>query len=178
LLDVNGNLLMHRLAHRNFPEAVPPHESLVVTHSVMVGSPGSRRVALRWYELRGPGAAPAVFQQGTYSPDATHRWMGSIAMDKVGNIALAYSVSSSSIYPGIRYAGRVPADPLGVLEAEMVLSSGCGSQTGGGRWDDYTSFSLDPADDCTMWYTNEYMAATGPLNWVTRLFSLRFSGCR
>lgn len=177
-LDVNGNCLMHRLAYRNFPHASPPHESLVVTHSVMTGPASARRVGLRWYELRNPGTTPTLFQQGTYSPDATHRWMGSIAMDKMGNIAIGYSASSSTTPPSIRYTGRVPTDPRGTLESEVTIFGGNGSQTGGRRWGDYTSMSLDPTDDCTMWYTDEYMAATGSLNWATHLFSFKFPSCQ
>src|ERR1035437_2171107 len=91
---------MYRLAYRNFGD----HEALVVNHSV--GSPSG----VRWYELRSPGGTPSIFQQGTYAPDSTYRWMGSIAMDHSGNIALGYSVSSSSINPGMRFTGRVPTD--------------------------------------------------------------------
>ena len=177
LLDVNGSDLMNRLAYRNFPQANPAHESLVVTHSVLAGTGANSRTGVRWYELRSPGTTPTVFQQGTYSPDTTDRWMGSIAMDKMGDMAIGYSVSSSSIYPAIRYTGRVSTDPINVMETEAVIFSGIGSQTDGGRWGDYTSMSVDPADDCTMWYAGEYMAATGPLNWATRLFSFKFSSC-
>ena len=177
LLDANGSDLMHRLAYRNFAHANPPYESLVVTHSVLVGSGSNRTLGLRWYQLRKPATTPAVFQQGTYSPDTSYRWMGSIAQDRMGNFALGYSVSSSTMYPAIRYTGRVPSDPINTLEAEVTLFSGSGAQTGGGRWGDYTSVSVDPVDDCTMWYTNEYMAGTGALNWATRLFSFKFPSC-
>ena len=177
LLDANGSDLMHRLAYRNFANAKTPYEALVVTHSVVVGSGSSKTLGLRWYQLRSPATTPVVFQQGTYSPDTTYRWMGSIAQDRMGNFALGYSVSSATMYPGIRYTGRVPSDPVNTLEAEVSLFSGSGSQTGGGRWGDYTSVSVDPTDDCTMWYTNEYMAGTGALNWATRLFSFKFPSC-
>jgi hypothetical protein len=179
ILTAIGNCLMHRLAYRYFPNAPTPYECLLATHSVMAGSSSSRRVAVRWYELHDPGSSsPTVFQQGTYSPDANDRWMGSIAMDKHGNIAIGYSVSSATMYPEIRYTGRMHNDPPGTLSAEVTIFGGSGSQIGTNRWGDFTSMSLDPADDCTMWYTNEYMPATQLLDWATRIFSFRFSGCQ
>ncbi|MFN7994171.1 MAG: hypothetical protein U0Q18_11240 [Bryobacteraceae bacterium] len=178
LLDVNGNLLMPRVAYRNFPRANPPHESLLAAHAVTVTANGAARVGLRWYELRQPGSSPVVFQQGTYSPDGSSRWMGSIAMDKAGNIALGYSVSSSSVYPSIRYTGRAPADSLGKMQAEATMVSGAGSQTTSDRWGDYSSMSVDPVDDCTMWYTNQYVPSTGGYAWATRLFAFRFPSCK
>ena len=178
LLDVNGSDVMPRLAYRNFPGANPAHESLLVTHSVRAGTGSSSRTAFRWYELRNPSTTVTVYQQGTYSPDTTHRWMSSIAMDKMGDIAIGYSVSSASVYPGIRYAGRVSGDPLNRLETEVTIYNGSGSQSSGARWGDYPSMSLDPTDDCTMWYTGEYMAASGALDWATRLFSFRFAACQ
>jgi hypothetical protein len=177
LLDVNGSDMMHRLAYRNFATASPPHESLVVTQSVIAGTGTSARTAVRWYELRSPGATPTVYQQGTYSPNNTNRWMGSIAMDMVGNMAIGYSVGSATVFPTIRYTGRLATDPLNTMETEATIFAGTGSQTVGGRWGDYTSMSVDPSDDCTMWYTGEYMGATGQLNWATRLFSFKFPSC-
>ena len=67
---------------------------------------------------------PVVYQQGTYAPDSTYRWMGSIAMDGGGDIALGYSASSTSLNPSVRYTGRVPGDALGTLAAETVLKAG------------------------------------------------------
>ena len=175
-LDSLGDRLMYRLAYRNFSGS---HESLVVTHSVRVsGSKRSQVDGVRWYELRSPNATPTVFQQGTYSPDSNSRWMGSIAMDKLGDIALGYSVSSGSIHPAIRYTGRVPTDALGTMESENTIIQGNGSQlTGLTRWGDYSSMAIDPSDDCTFWYTNEYLQANGTFNWSTRIASFKFTGC-
>jgi len=175
-LDSLGDRLMYRLAYRNFSGS---HESLVVTHSVRVsGSKHSQVDGVRWYELRSPNATPTVFQQGTYSPDSNSRWMGSIAMDKLGDIALGYSVSSGAIHPAIRYTGRVPADALGTMESENTIIQGNGSQTTGlNRWGDYSSMAIDPSDDCTFWYTNEYIQANGTFNWSTRIASFKFTGC-
>ena len=175
-LDSLGDRLMYRLAYRNFGAT----ESLVVNHSVQVsGNKHSSVIGIRWYEIRSPGApAPTVFQQGTYSPDLTNRWMGSIAMDKVGNIAMGYSVSSSSVFPSIRYTGRVPTDPLGTMQAENSIIAGGGSQLANlSRWGDYSALAVDPVDDCTFFYTTEYLKSSGTFNWSTQIASFKFPTC-
>ncbi|MBA3945590.1 MAG: hypothetical protein H0X37_13615 [Herpetosiphonaceae bacterium] len=168
-LESLGDRLMYRLAYRNFGD----HEALVLNHSIQSG----RSVGVRWYEVRSP-SAPVVFQQGTYAPNGAHRWMGSIAMDKVGDIAVGYSVSSRLTYPSIRYTGRVPTDALGTLEGEATIKAGSGSQNGGlARWGDYSAMTVDPVDDCTFWYTNEYLKTTGSFNWSTEIASFKFPSC-
>jgi hypothetical protein len=176
-LDSLADRLMYRLAYRNFGD----HESLVVNQSVTANS----SVGVRWYELRDPNGTPTVFQQGTYAPDATYRWMGSIAQDKNGDIALGYSGSSTTSYPYIAYATRTPSDPAGTLSAETIVKSGTGSQScpnilycrSLSRWGDYSAMSVDPVDDCTFWYTNEYEKATGAFNWSTWISSFQIPGC-
>ncbi len=169
-LDSLADRLMFRLAYRNFSD----HEALVVNHSVTAGS----SVGVRWYEIRNPNGTPDLFQQGTFAPDATYRWMGSIGMDQAGDIAVGYSASSSSIHPAIRYTGRVPSDPSGALETENSIIEGTGSQTGGlSRWGDYSGISIDPVDDCTFYYTTEYLKANGSFNWSTRIASFKFTNC-
>ncbi len=173
-LDSLGDRLMYRLAYRNFGD----HESLVANHSVNIGSKRSSKVGVRWYEVRNPGTTPVVYQQGTFSPDSNFRWMGSIAMDKAGDIALGYSVSSSTIHPKIAYTGHVPTDSLGTMEPEATVINGGGSQTNGlNRWGDYSAMSIDPVDDCTFYYTNEYIPSNGSFNWRTRVVAFRFPGC-
>ena len=179
-LDSLGDRLMYRLTYRNF---AGNHESLVVNHSVTVGTTKRNPfTGVRWYELRrtpsGSGGF-SVFQQGTYSPDSTFRWMGSIAMDKTGDIAVGYSASSSSVFPSIRYTGRVPADAAGTLQAETSLLAGSGSQLSNlNRWGDYSAISVDPGDDCTFFYTTEYLKSSGTFNWSTRIGSFKFPGCQ
>ena len=176
-LDSLGDRLMYRLAYRNFGD----HESLVVNNSVTAGS----RVGIRWYELRNtPSSAsgtPSVFQQGTFAPDTTrYRWMGSIAMSGTGDIALGYSRSSaaSGDYPSVAYTGRLAGDAPGVMtQGETVLKSGLGSQEFYDRWGDYSSMNVDPTDDCTFWYTGEYLPNTGSFNWKTRIGSFKLPGC-
>ena len=174
-LDSLADRLMFRLAYRNFGT----NESLVVSHSVKVGNTRKdQHTGVRWYEVRSPGATPVVYQQSSYSPDSNYRWMPSVAMDKQGNIALGYSVSSSTINPAIRYTGRLASDPLGTMQAESSIIEGTGAQTGSlHRWGDYSAMTLDPTDDCTFWYTNEYLQSSGTFNWSTRIGSFKFAGC-
>ena len=171
VLDSLGDRVMYRLAYRNFGT----YESLLVTHSVNTGT----SVGVRWYEIRNPeGNPPTLYQQGTYAPDSNFRWMPSIAQDKLGDIAVGYSVSSTSMYPAIRYTGRVPSDPLGTMDTENVIIQGKGAElTGNGRWGDYSAMTVDPVDDCTFWYTNEYYATSSVKGWHTRIASFKFSSC-
>ncbi len=173
-LDAIGDRLMYRLAYRNLGS----HESLVVNHSVRAD--GADRAGVRWYEVRDPGGVATIHQQGTYAPaDGDYRWMGSIALDHNGNIALGYSVASTNTYPSIRYAGRLAGDPLGTLpQGETMLIAGSGSQThSAARWGDYSMMGIDPVDDCTFWYTQEYIQITSPADWQTRIGSFRFPSC-
>jgi len=172
-VDAIADRLMYRLAYRNFGT----HESMVVNHTVDVD--GTNHAGIRWYEIRDPGGTPAIYQQGTFAPDANHRWMGSIAMDGEGDIALGYSVSGTSTFPSIRYTGRLAADPPGSMtQGEGTLMAGSGSQTSSsGRWGDYSMLAVDPADDCTFWYTQEYYSATSSSGWKTRIGSFKFPNC-
>lgn len=175
-LDSLADRLMYRLAYRNFGS----YESLVVTHSVSVGTNRKNSyAAVRWYELRNLQASkPTVYQQATYAPDSTYRWMGSIAMDKMGNIAVGYSASSSTMHPALRFATRLVTDPLNTLSNETVVIQGAGSQTQNlSRWGDYTTMALDPVDDCTFWFTGQYLKANGIFNWSTRIASFKIAGC-
>lgn len=173
LLDNLADRLMFRLATRFFSDG---HEATVGNFTVQSGS----TAAPRWFELRNVTSGPTtVAQQSTYQPDTTHRWMGGAAMDQQGNLALGYSASSSSINPQIRYAGRLASDPVNTLpQAEVTLFAGTGSQTGtNGRWGDYSDMTIDPVDDCTFWYTQEYYATTTSFAWRTRIGSFKYPGC-
>ncbi len=172
-LDPLGEgVLMYRLAYRNFGD----FDALVLNNVVDVD--GSDHAGIRWYELRGLSSDPRIHQQGTYSPDDRHRWMGSVAMDHSGNIAMGYSVSGYSMFPAIRYAARLTSDPLGELtRGEADIMQGSGSQTASSRWGDYSSLAVDPSDDCTFWYTSEYYRNTSPDSWRTRIGSFRFEAC-
>ena len=172
LLDVLGDRMMYRFAIRHFPD----HDRAVFTHAVANGS----QVAFRWYEIFDPAGNVTVNQQGTFAPDDTYRWMSSMAEDQSGNIGVGYSAASTSLYPAIRFTGRVPTDPAGSLETEASIQEGAGSQSGGtsaDRWGDYSAMQVDPADDCTFWYVNEYEKATGYENWTTHIASFSFPTC-
>jgi hypothetical protein len=172
-LDSLGDRLMFRLAYRNFGD----HEAVVGNYSVSSGGVGG----VRWFELRNVTSGPVtVYQESTYQPDTTWRWMGSAAMDKNGDIAVGFSASSASIVPGLRYAGRLVSDPLNSLaQGEAVLFAGAGSQSGtSGRWGDYADLTVDPVDDCTFWFTSEYYpTGVSQFNWRTRIGSFSFPSC-
>jgi uncharacterized repeat protein (TIGR01451 family) len=171
-LDGIGDRFMFRAAYRNFGD----HESVVTNYSVSSGGVAG----VRWLELRNVTSGPVtVWQESTYQPDSTWRWMGSAAMDGNGNLAVGYSASSASIFPQIRYAGRLATDPLNTLaQGEATLFAGTGSQTGtSNRWGDYSALTVDPVDDCTFWYTTEYYASTTSFNWRTRIGAFKFPTC-
>jgi hypothetical protein len=173
-VDGLGDRLMMQLQYRNRGGV----ESLWANHTVAENSAVGYPTGIRWYEIREPNGAPTIYQQGTFQPDSNYRWMGSLAVDRFGNLALGYSVSSASMYPAIRYTGRTVNDPLGVLtQGEWSLIEGTGSQSGGfARWGDYSAMTVDPVDDCTFWYTNQYFEATGR-NWQTRIGAFQFGNC-
>ena len=188
-LDSIADRLMHRLSYRNLNGT----ESLVTNHTVNVSGvavtdASDYQAASRYYEFRksSPGGAYAVYDAATYAPDAgngatgINRWMGSTAIDGQGNLAMGYSSSSTTLFPSITYVGR-NFDQLGTsLTNEVTLFSGLGTQAAGSgnRWGDYTSMSVDPVDDCTFWYANEYDPAgdTG-FNWHTRIGNFKFTTC-
>ena len=176
-LDALGDRLMYRLAYRNFGD----HESMVVNHSVQASGSGKAASAVRWYEIRDPNTTPTVYQQGTFGggSSTSANWMGSIAMDKNGDIALGYSTSSATVKPSIYFTGRVPTDALNTLEtAKKVVAGGGVQKSSDDRWGDYSSMAIDPSDDCTFWYAQEYYHTTGSFNFDTRLVSFKFAGCQ
>ncbi len=180
-LDAIADRFMHRLQYRDFGG----YESLVTNHTV--GAPASTtfgvfRAGVRYYELRRPLPAGLFFvnEQATFAPaDGTNRWMASAAMDHEGNIGVGFSVSSTTVFPGIRYAGRLASDPPGGLfQGETDLQAGSGVQTTtNNRWGDYSGLTVDPTDDCTFWYTTEYYTAasqaTSAAGWLTRIGSFK-----
>ena len=184
-LDSLGDRLMQKVQYRKVGAA----ESLWVVHSVQTSS----TVKPQWAQLDVTGGVISTtpVQQQIYAPDTTlHRWMGSLAVDSQGNMALGYSTSNGTApnYPSIAYSGRLANDPLNTLpQSEVQLVAGAASQTnncGGApchRWGDYTAMSVDPADDCTFWYTNEYYSSTEngtSGNWQTRIGSFKFPSCQ
>ena len=169
-LDPLREVIMNRLAYRNFGS----HETLVGNFVTDIN--GNNIGGVRWFELRKTGAgAWSLYQEGTYAPTTSdNRWMGGIAMDGAGNIALGYNVSSQTVYPSIRYAGRLAADPLGTLpQGEYTLINGSGVN-GSNRYGDYAAMSVDPVDDCTFWFTGQWNASS---QWSTRIGAFKFDAC-
>jgi uncharacterized repeat protein (TIGR01451 family) len=172
-LDALADRGMFRSAYRNFGGG---HEALV--GNLTVSSNGV--AGIRWFEVNHvTSGAPTFVQQSTYQPDSTWRWMGSAAMDHNGDLALGFSASSAAINPKIGYAGRLVTDvPSQLLQGETTLVQGTGSQqASGNRWGDYSDMTVDPVDDCTFWYTQEYYSTTSQSNWRTRIGSFRFPSC-
>lgn len=169
-LDSLSDRLMYRLAYRNFGD----HESLVVNHTVKAGN----HSAIRWYELRNPSSeSPRIYQSGSINFDNSFRWMGSIAMDKAGNLLLGYTISDNKTFPSIKFVGRDSSDPLGAMSLEAEFRKGTGSQEIN-RWGDYSSMSVDPVDDCTFWFTSQYQKATGTTNWSTSVTKVKIASCQ
>ena len=182
-----GQYLMYRLAywddgplaHVGSHATRVPSQHWYVSH---VATASGGQAGMRWYEFRAPVrtvslSGVSLFQSGTFAPDANYRWMGSIAQDKIGDIALGFSLSSTTVWDSIAATGRVPTDPLGQMEAETILVAGTGSQSGNIGWGDYSSMAID-ADGCTFWYAQEYYTVPASTNWQTQLASFKFNGCQ
>ncbi len=174
---------MYRFPYRNYGDRE------VLAGNFTVDANGADGVGIRWFILeRSGGGAWTVANEGTYAPQPVgapafvHRWMGSLAMDRFGNLALGYSRSSSQDpgaagtgNPSAFYTGRTPGDPLGLLpQPEILIQQGQGV-TGSDRWGDYYTMNVDPVDDCTFWYTGDATAANGSRQ--SRIASFRFSSC-
>jgi hypothetical protein len=178
--------MMYRLSYRNFGD----HQTLLFNHTVAAdGNPNNEHAGIRWYELRRTTSVPwFIYQQGTYAPDANDRWLGSIAMDRHGDITLGFDVSGNSKFPSIHYVSRRPGDPLGQLpRGEFSIIEGRGAQLGTSGcqfppcifFGDYSQMTVDPRDDCTFWYTNTYYPKTTTSDlWRTRIAAFRFPDCR
>jgi hypothetical protein len=171
-VDSVGDRLQPHMAYRNFGT----YESFLVSHTIQTNS--STQTGIRWYELQG-SSTPTVFQQGTVNPDnSLFRFLPSIAQDKVGNMAVGYSVSSSTVHPGINASYWIPENPTS--PAELSLVTGLGDQENSPKWGSYSSMTVDPTDDCTFWYVNEYFPVNqtgGNINWHTRISNFKVSTC-
>lgn len=170
-LDAQGDKLMARVVYRR----IGARESIVAVHSVNTSAGGG---GVRWYEFRvGPRRALQLYQQGTFAPDSSYRWMASPAMDRAGNIGIGYSFGGTPHFAGQRFAARRARDPRGMLTLrEHVLVEGGGAQENTLRWQDYTQTAIDPSDDCTIWYVGDYLRA-GDANYSTRIGGYRLPGC-
>ena len=173
-LDPLREVVMYRLVYRNFGTHEVLLGNLVTDADGEGGGDPLERGGVRWFELRKSGANPwALFQEGTFSPDTVPRWMGAIAMDGEGNIAVGYNVTGQGTFTSLRYTGRLAADAPGSMRAETSLAVGTAVNSST-RYGDYAQMSIDPADDCTFWFTGEYNPAT---QWRTRLGAFKFDSC-
>jgi hypothetical protein len=176
-LDTLSMRPMYRLAYRNMGAN---RESLIFTESVgtLTGAGAVARIQL--VEIRTPAAnPPIIYNNVAFNPDATNRWMGAAASDKLGNIGLGYSVGSSTLSPGIRIAGRLRNDIRNSVRGEINVQNGSGSQTASAqRWGDYSTMQIDPSDDCTFWFTTEYIINTAGADWATRIVGFKFNNCQ
>src|ERR1700722_15665308 len=173
-IDSVGDRMMFRLAYRNFGD----YQSYLLSHTVQAGAGVRTQTAIRWYELRGNGI-PAVYQSGTISPDKTiFRFMPSIAQDQSGNAAVGYSVSSSSIHPGMNASWWNLQSHT--TPTEITLYAGTGDEENAYNWGDYSSMTVDPVGECAFWYVNEYFTAnqTGTETiWKTRISTFSVPSC-
>lgn len=165
---------VHRAAYRNYGS----YQSIVTNQSVEAGP---AMAGIRWWEVRNPGANAVLYQDSTYAPgisDGVHRWMGSIAQDSGGNMGMGYSAGGPTLFPSVHYTGRLESDPLNEMgQGEGIFVTGGGGHTASTRrWGDYTSMNVDPVDDCTFWYVNEFFAVSGT-QWTMRAGSFKFPGC-
>jgi hypothetical protein len=162
---------MQRLVYRNFGSK----QFIAASHSVDTSAGGG---GVRWYQFEAAGDGTLkVAQEGTYAPDGGFRWMPSAGMDRKGDIAVGYSFSDSSDFPGQRFAARLASDKPGSMTLhESVLADGKAAQTNTLRWEDYTTLAMDPSDDCTFWYVGDYLKA-GESNYSTKIGGWRLPGC-
>lgn len=167
-LDSLADRLMYRFAYRNFGS----YEAAVVNHAVDVDG----HSGVRWYELRNLGGTASVYQRGTYAPDATHRWMASTALDKMGNMLMSFSASSGAVFPSVRVTGRNAGGALNTLATEFNVVDGKSAQPMS-RWGDYSSVSVDPTDDCTFWFTAQYNVDPSKFKWRTYIGTTKFTTC-
>lgn len=171
-LDSQGDKLIQRLAYRR----VGNHASILAEHSVATAAHGG---GVRWYEFRlNKQRDPVLFQQGTYAPGGFYRWLGSMAMDRRGDIGIGYSFGGDPNFAGQRFTGRLANDPPGQFTFhESVLAEGQASQTNSLRWEDYTNIAVDPSDDCTFWFVGNYLKS-GAASSTTRIGSFVLPGCK
>ncbi len=196
-LDNFAGNTMYRLSARAYPDGSGLPVEMVLNHGVNAGDGLS---GIRWVHMALPtgddifvggfetseplpNGQPKILDQGLYAPNDEYRWMPGISIDQSRNIGVAYSVSSTTTFPSVRYTGRTPSEPPGMLLDEQSCVVGSGVQqfvdaTGrAGRWGDYSSMSIDPDDQCTFWMTVEYITNTGTADWENRICSFSFPEC-
>src|SRR5690606_1069848 len=167
-VDALQATMMYMTQYRRFST----HNSVVMNFVVDVDPSPAEHAGIRWYELRqDPGGGPwGVYQEGTYAPDKSDRWCGSIGIDKYGNIGLGFTIMDKSpvtpIFPSIRYTGRYANDPPGVMTVlEQTIAEGL-SPNPSFRYGDYAHLTVDPVDGVTFWHNAEYFRGEERINQV------------
>lgn len=166
-IDAVPNAFMYMGHYRSFSG----YDAITLCKTVDVDLSSNIQSGIRWYELRKTTDTWTLHQEGTFSPDSESRFMGSIALDRQGNIGLAYSITSTSTFPSLKFTGRRVEDATGLMTvSESDAFNGTGSQTGNVRFGDYAQMTVDPVDGLTFWYTGEYIGNSG---WETGIFSFK-----
>jgi uncharacterized repeat protein (TIGR01451 family) len=174
LLDALSDRLMFRAEYRRFAD----YDALALTHTTRADVRG--RAGIRWYELRDAGRGLVVARQGVFAPgDDLNRWLPSVALDRLGDLGISFSVSGTSLFPSIGYTGipSEPVEPSASIPGESRIALGQGAQTRQARWGDYASLTVDPVDGCTFWMSQQYYPETSADGWHTRIGSFRFPTC-
>jgi hypothetical protein len=174
VIDSVGDRLMERLAYRRYTGA-NPYQSWLVSHAVQVGTGPQANTGVRFYEYRNTGGGRSGIVK--YS-DQLYRFMPSIAQDKMADMAIGYSVSSSTEHPSMAasYLNLQNQSPL----TEITLWSGLADEENSYHWGVYSSMTVDPIDDCTFWYVNEYFdndQIGSEVNWQTRIANFKIPTC-
>ncbi len=196
-LDSLNDRAMTHVSYHNLGTQASPVNSYVMAWGVNVSGAAAGALTastftsgVRWTEIRrGAGGVLTVRDQGTHANTSVdgatgvNYWMPHAAQDNQGNIAVGFSVSGTTVNPSIRWAGRTGAAPAGTLnEGEAVMFAGNGVQLAtNSRWGDYSSMSVDPVDDCTFYYHQEYRNAVNDgvsngFGWNTRVGRFKFPG--
>jgi PKD repeat protein len=172
-------VLLNQLVYRN----MGTHEALIGTLATNQDPARTGTVVdsgIRWFELRRVGSGNwTLHQEGTFSPGdtSTHHLMGTIAMDKFGNMGMAYNVTKTTTptkFATLGYTGRTSSDPAGVMSlGENEVAVGAAVETSG-RWGDYYQMTVDPVDDCTFWFVGMYRPSG---SWQTRIADFKFPAC-
>jgi hypothetical protein len=172
-LDPLREVFMQRVHYRNFGTHQTLGGNFVTDADGEASGDPLERGGVRFVEMRKTTGGWFLFQEGTFSPDTNARWLAGTAIDQDGNWGLVHNISSTSVFPGIRFTGRLSSDPLGTLQAEGTIVNGSAANSSN-RWGDYAALSVDPSDDCTFWYTGMY----NPVNlWRTRIATFKHPTC-
>lgn len=178
-LDASREVLLNQLVYRH----MGTHEAIVGAFATNLDPARTGNVVhagLRWFELRRTGTGGwTLYQEGTLSSadTGTHHFMGTVGMDKSGNIGIGYNLTKTSTpvkHVSLFYNGRAAGDPLGTMTlGANEVGAGVAAQTDS-SWGDYYQMTVDPVDDCTFWFVGLYRPSAGLR---TRIADFKFPSC-